>query len=122
MPGPHPARLLKPAAHIGSFDYPTLMYGVSHDGFTTVYHDPSLGQPGKDLAQALLTAALQCNADCAAWFGIPMQPVNLIIAPLSGGNQGDGGAYHYGCDFASGGDLYLDVAFNHPELDIGLYG
>src|ERR1700675_967890 len=121
MTGPHPRRLLKPTAHVGQFDYPTVEQGVSLDGFTTVYIDPSLGQPGADLAAALLADAPTLNADCSAWFGIPMQKVNLIIAPLSGGNQGDGGAYHYGCDFAVGGDLYIDAAFANAPMDIGLY-
>jgi hypothetical protein len=43
-----------------------------------------------------------------------------------GGNDGSGGAYHYGCDFTSGGVLYVDATFANTtvdplELEIGLY-
>lgn len=116
----HPARLLKPAA-TGQFDYPTALVGVSSDNLTTAYSDPSLGTQGTSLAQQVLDFAPQINAWCAQVFGIPCQPHNVIIAPLSGSNDGSGGAYHYGCDFASGGTLYLDAAFNNPQLDLGLF-
>ena len=50
----------------------------------------------------------------------------MVIAPLSGHNDGSGGAYHYGCDFASGGVLYLDATFanttvNPLNLEVALY-
>jgi hypothetical protein len=49
-----------------------------------------------------------------------------VIAPLSGKNDGSGGAYHYGCDFTTGGIFYLDATFASAtakalDLEIGLY-
>jgi hypothetical protein len=120
MPAPHPARLLKKPS-TGQFDFPTTLAGTSADGLTTVYYDPSLGQGGADLATALIAAASGLNTDCSTWFGIPCQPVNLIIADLGSGGTGDGGAYHYGCDFATGGDIYIDAATGNPDMDEGLY-
>ena len=117
---PHPARLLKLAAQ-GPFDYPTSLVGKTSDGLTSVYYDPSLGQPGLDLAEVLVAAGAKINSDCAAFFGIPCQPVNLIIANLGGNGSGLGGAYHYSCLFSTGGDLYVDAANGNPEMDIGLY-
>jgi hypothetical protein len=60
------------------------------------------------------------------FFGIASGTVNVVIAPLSGNNDGSGGAYHYGCDFNAGGVLYLDATFasttvNPLNLAVGLY-
>jgi hypothetical protein len=60
------------------------------------------------------------------FFGIVGGAVTVIIAPLSGNNDGSGGAYHRGCDFSSGDVLYLDATFasktvNPLQLEIGLY-
>ena len=43
----------------------------------------------------------------AEFFGIPGGAVDVIIAPLSGRNDGSGGACHRGCDFTAGGAPYL---------------
>src|SRR6202023_3564561 len=60
------------------------------------------------------------------FFGIAGGAVEVIVAPLSGKNDGSGGAYHYGCDFTSGGVLYLDATFANTTVDplnleVGLY-
>ena len=63
--------------------------------------------------------------DMESFFGINGGAVQVIIAPLSGNNDGSGGAYHYGCDFVSGGTLYLDATFaatiNPVDLEVALY-
>lgn len=115
----HPARLLKRAGQ--QFDYPTTLVGKSANGLIAVYVDPSLGTQGATLASALLGAAPKAFADCAGFFGMAGSPVNLIVAPLSGQNNGSGGAYHYGCDFATGGDLYVDASFGNLAEDVGLF-
>ena len=119
---PHPARLLKTAT-AGQFDYPVSEVGKTSDGLVTVYVDTSLPANAKLVAAALLGEAPNLVKQCEAWFGIPCQPVNLIVASLSGSNDGTGGAYHYGCSFSDGGDLYVDYAVQHDgvTMDAGLF-
>jgi hypothetical protein len=111
------------AAHFG-LDFPVTQVGVS--GNVTVGYDPSLGPPGLALAQQMLTAVSGPYRDMLTIFGITGGPVTLVIAPLSGANDGSGGAYHYGCDLTSGGTLYLDATFANKtasplDLEVGLY-
>lgn len=102
------------------FDFPVQLIGTTPSGNVTVYFDPSLGAQGQDLAQQIFAIADKTYADCQAFFSIPGQPVNVIIAALSGLTDGSGGAYHYGCSFNPGGDLYCDAAFGNPTLTNGL--
>lgn len=102
------------------FDFPVQLIGTTPSGNVTVYFDPSLGAQGQDLAQQIFAIADKTYADCQAFFNIPGQPVNVIIAALSGLTDGSGGAYHYGCSFNPGGDLYCDAAFGNPSLTNGL--
>jgi len=113
------------AAAAGSgFDYPVTEVGVT--GNVTVYYDASLGAPGLSLAQQLLKAVTGPYNDMQTFFGITGSPVAIVIAPLSGNNDGSGGAYHYGCEFTTGGTLYLDATFSNTKVDpvsleVGLY-
>lgn len=124
----HSRRKPKPPAggtHGGKrFDYPVALVGTQ--GKVTVYYDPALGQPGLDMATKLLNAAASPYSDMESAFGVAGSPVDVVIAPLSGNNDGSGGAYHYGCDFAAGGVLYLDATFANGsvdplQLEIGLF-
>jgi hypothetical protein len=106
------------------FAYPATQVGAT--GNITVYYDPALGPPGLSLAQQFLSAALGPYNDMESFFGTSGGQCNVIIAPLSGNNDGSGGAFHYGCDFSSGGALYLDATFanngvNPLNLEVGLY-
>ncbi|HEV3092396.1 MAG TPA: hypothetical protein VGX91_13225 [Candidatus Cybelea sp.] len=110
------------AAAGSGFDYPVTQAGVA--GSVTVYYDPSLGAQGQALAAQLLTRAVVPFDDMESDFGISGAAVNVVIAPLSGNNDGSGGAYHYGCDFATGGTLYLDATFavsDALDLEVLLY-
>jgi len=98
-----------------SFDYPVAQVGVS--GNVTVYYDPSLGSQGQSLATQLLSRVVAPYDDLQTAFGIDGGKVNVIVAPLSGNNDGSGGAYHYGCDFTSGGTLYVDATFANTSVD-----
>src|ERR1700674_793464 len=103
-----------------AFDFPTQLVGTTPDGNVTVYYDPSLGQPGADLADQLFARVATTYSDCQAFFNVPGQPVNVIIAAVNGPTDGSGGAYHYGCNFNPGNDLYCDAAFGNPDLTNGL--
>ncbi len=105
-------------------DYPAAKVGAA--GNVTVLYDPALGNQGKSLAAQLVSVVGGPYNDLQTLFGMPGAAVNVIVAPLSGRNDGSGGAYHYGCDFSSGGDLYLDATFastaaNSLNLELGLY-
>jgi hypothetical protein len=122
-------RKTKTAEQIGAaaalgLDYPVTQVGVA--GNITVSYDPSLGPQGLALAKQMLGVVAapyeQMESDFATTGGI----TSVIIAPLSGNNDGSGGAYHYGCDFTSGGVLYVDATFantvaNPLDLEVSLY-
>lgn len=108
----------------GPFDYPSVWVGKS--GNVTVYAASALESAGAGLAARLLKQVTAPYEEMQRIFGIPGGVVNLILAPLSTKNDGSGGAYHYGCDFSTGGDLYVDAALAASEedpvsLDIGLF-
>ncbi len=104
--GRSPERLAKfVAPAVTGYDYP--MSPVGKAANVTVDVATSLGPMGQALATKVL---LGCEADLQlvqSWFGasVKIPPVNLLIAPLSGSDDGSGGAYHYSC---SGTDLYCD--------------
>jgi hypothetical protein len=112
------ARAAVPAA--GAFDFPTQLVGTTADGKVTVYYDPALGAQGSALAQQILQISMNTYAECQAFFNVQGQPINVIIAALDGATDGSTGAYHYGCSFNPGGDLYCDAAFGNPVLTNGL--
>jgi hypothetical protein len=112
------------AAQPTAFDYKATKVGVV--GNITIYYDPSLGAQGLSIATQMMNAVSGPYDDMHAFFGIDGGPVNVIVAPLSGHNDGSGGAYHYGCDFKSGGDMYIDATFASKDadplnLEVGLY-
>jgi hypothetical protein len=106
------------------FDYPATQVGVS--GQVTVSYDSALGASGLALAQNLLKVVAAPYQQMMSIFGIAGGPVTVIVSPLSGKNDGSGGAYHYGCDFSSGGVIYVDATFANTsasplDLEVGLY-
>jgi hypothetical protein len=112
------------AAQPFGFDYPATQVGVS--GPVTVSYDPLLGASGLALAQNLLKVVAAPYQQMMSVFGITGGPVTVIVAPLSGKNDGSGGAYHHGCDFTSGGVMYVDATFanttaNPLDLEVSLY-
>jgi hypothetical protein len=114
----HALRRHKPKQH--KFDFPTDLVGTTADNTVTVYYDPHLGAPGKDLAEKVFAMAEKSYANCQNYFGIAGQPVNVIIAALDHATDGSAGAFHQGCNFNPGGDLYCDAAFGNPVMTNGL--
>jgi hypothetical protein len=103
---PEASRTLPDRAGRLGLDYPSTEVGSA--GNITVSYATSLAADGQTLAQALLDRVTAAYDDMETSFGIPGAAVTVIVAPLSGNNDGSGGAYHWGCDFATGGTLYLD--------------
>jgi hypothetical protein len=118
--GNHQAGLKVAEAAAARLDYPAISIGMTPDGNVSVYYDPSLGQPGAALAQQVLIVADVTYLSCQKYFSIKGQPVNVIIAALGGMTDGSGGAYHNGCDFNTGGDLYCDAALGNQPLTSAL--
>ena len=107
-------------------DYPATQVGKK--GNITIAYDSALGPEGLTLAKQLVNASAGPYNDMQTFFGISGSAVEIVIAPLSGNNDGSGGAYHYGCDFGPTPDsvLYLDATFastavNPLDLEVGLY-
>lgn len=112
------------APSTGPFDYPVVWVGKL--GNVAVYAASALGSQGTGLAARLVKEVVRPYDDLRSLFAAAGGSVNLILAPLSARSDGSGGAYHYGCDFATGGDLYVDAAFGAStgdplSLEIGLY-
>ena len=109
-------------AAVAGLNYPSTLVGTV--GNITVYYATSLGAPGQTLATAMLGRVLGPYYDMETWFGVSGGPTTVVVAPLSGSNDGSGGAFHYGCDFTSGGTLYLDATFalaNATDVEEALY-
>ncbi len=105
-------------------DYPATQVGVV--GNITVSYDPALGPQGLALATQMLTVVSAPYQQMQSVFAITGAPVTVLIAPLSGKNDGSKGAYHGGCTFTAGGVLYLDATFantaaNPLDLEVALY-
>jgi hypothetical protein len=109
-----PAELVVAAA-LSGFDFPVTQVGAV--GNITVSYDTDLGAQGRSLATQMLGVVTTPYASMEGYFGIPGGPVTVVVALLSGHNDGSGGAYHYGCDFTSGGVLYLDATFLSTTID-----
>jgi hypothetical protein len=114
----HARAYRKPPAE--KFDYPARLVGTSQNGEVTLYYDPDLGPQGTALARQVFEGIGQTYANSQAYFAIPGKPVNVVIAPVNNAVDGSGGAYHQGCNFDPGGDLYCDAAFGNPVLTNGL--
>jgi hypothetical protein len=106
----------------GGFDV-----SVSHVGDTAhvkVYIDQAL-DPGQatTLANDLLGQVEAAYLQNAGYYDPQLQqkPVDLVIAKLSDGSDGSGGAYHWGCDLTTGGTLYCDADFSDPVTTLGLF-
>jgi len=106
------------------FDYDVTSVGTV--GKITVYYATSLGTPGRTQAQQMLARVAAPFADMEKIFGVKGGNVKLVVSPLSAANDGGGGAYHYGCDFSSGGVIYADATYANNTVDptaleVGLY-
>lgn len=115
----------KVAAGAGpAFDYPATLVGVT--GNITVMYDSALGAQGLTLATQLLNVVAGPYQQMQEVFAVKGGATTVIVAPLSTAHDGSSGAYHGGCDFTSGGVLYLDATFanttqNPLDLEVALF-
>src|SRR5215471_15375959 len=106
-------------------NYPVTKVGTA--GNITVYSGTDLGTRGQTLATALLRRVTGPYNDMEAFFGFQGGPVEVVVASLSGKNDGSGGAWHFGCNFVvggGGGTLYVDATFaltNATDVGMVLY-
>ena len=115
-----------PKAAAGVSDFVVTQVGSVAGAPITVNYDSALGAQGLALAQQFINVARGPFIDMEAIFGIAGAAITVTIASVSGKNDGSGGAYHFGCDFTSGGSLFLDATFanttvNPLDLLVGLY-
>ena len=122
MASPHP---LRPPRAAATPNWPTFagtatLVGTSSSG-VTVYVDESLGAPGTQNAQSLLSSADSVVAQNNAFFAITGGPVDVIVYAIGGATDGTGGADHGGCDFTTGNAIEVDASFGSPDRVIGLF-
>lgn len=90
----------------GRFDFPVKQVGATGE-HVSVWLDNSLPMGAANRAVEVLARAEDSFAAVAAIFdGVTRPAVNLLIVPLTGNNDGDGGAYHASC---AATDLYVDA-------------
>jgi hypothetical protein len=96
-PPPQPPNRAKGAKQHGleAPDYPSTPVGQTDH--VQLLCANSLGQAGIDLGNRLLQQMEADAVNCARLFGMDVPSYTVFIAPLSQGNDGTGGAYHYGC-------------------------
>lgn len=80
----------------------------------SIWYDPSLGPNGLDNANSLLADADRIVEMNNTIFGVPAQPVNVIMYAIGGMTDGTGGADHAACSFAQGGNIEVDASFGAP--------
>jgi hypothetical protein len=86
-------------------------------GKITVCYNSDLGAPGLTQAQQFLTRALSPYNDMEVIFGIAGGAVTVRICAFSAAHDGTGGGSHFGCDFVTGGTLFLDATFGNTTVN-----
>jgi hypothetical protein len=87
----------------------------------TVYYDAALGANALQNAHDLLAAADAIVTQNNAFFGVTGGAVDVILFALNGATDGTGGADHDGCDFTTGKEIEVDVAYGAPERIAALF-
>jgi hypothetical protein len=104
-----------------SFQGQATLVGTSPSGRVTIYVDQSLGQPGLDNAQSLLSDADRVVQANDLLFGTSGGSVNVVIFALGGATDGTGGADHMGCDYIVGANIEVCASFGQPMRVSGLF-
>src|ERR1700680_1950588 len=111
----HPIRRSHPVPRWPSYTGTSQYVGTSPAATVTVYVDPSLGDPALQNAKDLLADADRVAAANSALFGVPGEPVSVIIFALGGQTDGIGGAAPTACDFTSGGAIEVCASYGNSS-------
>ncbi len=117
----HPDLAAAPRIQWPSFPGTATLVGTSADGKTTVYVDDALQSPALANALALVKDAPRINALDDAFFGATGGPCNVILFALGGQTDGTGGADHASCDFQTGANIEVCVAYGKDARVSALY-
>lgn len=108
--------------------WPSFPGGATHQGTrpggVSVWYDPSLGVPAEEQAAALLASADGIVAKNNTIFGLAKaSPLcNVVLFAVGGMTNGEGGADHMSCDFATGANIEVDVSYdwkqNNPDARV----
>jgi hypothetical protein len=90
-------------------------------GLVAVYVDASLGAPALQNAQDLLADADRVVAANNAIFGVPGDPVSVIIFAMGGQTDGTGGADHDACNYTTGGAIEVCASYGNPARVSALF-
>lgn len=115
------ARRAAGAPHWPSYTGTSHLVGTSPSGKVTVYVDPSLGAPGLQNAQALLSDSDRVVKANDAIFGTTGGAVDVIVFALGGATDGTGGADHGGCNYTTGNAIEVDASFGAPNRVAALF-
>jgi hypothetical protein len=117
----HPIRRSMPVPQWPSYTGTSQYVGTSPAATVTVYVDPSLGAPALQNARDFLADADRIAAANNALFGVPGEPVSVIIFALGGQTDGTGGADHDACNFTTGGAIEVCASYGNSSRVSALF-
>ena len=117
----HPIRRSIPVPQWPSYKGTSQYVGTSPVATVTVYVDPSLGDPALQNAKELLADADRVVAANNAIFGVPGDPVSVIVYALGGQTDGTGGADHNACNYTDGGAIEVCASYGNAARVSALF-
>jgi hypothetical protein len=117
----HPIRRSMPVPPWPSYKGASHYVGTSPVATVTVYVDPSLGDPALQNGKDLLADADGVVAANNAIFGVPGDPVSVIVYALGGQTDGTGGADHNACNYTDGGAIEVCASYGNPARVSALF-
>jgi hypothetical protein len=110
-----------PAPQWPTYQGTSQFVGTSPSGRVTVYVDPTLGAPGLQNAQDLVSDGDRVANANDAIFRTTGGAVSVIIYALGGATDGTGGADHGGCDYSTGSAIELCASFGNSARVSALF-
>jgi len=117
----HPIRRSMPVPPWPSYKGTSHYVGTSPIATVTVYVDPSLGDPALQNGRDLLADADRVVAANNAIFGVPGDPVSVIVYALGGQTDGTGGADHNACNYIDGGSIEVCASYGNSARVSALF-
>ncbi|MGC2030717.1 MAG: hypothetical protein WA642_11905 [Steroidobacteraceae bacterium] len=109
----HPLRRASARPQWPSYTGTSQYVGTSPVAMVAIYVDPSLGAPALQNAKDLLADADRVVAANNAIFGVPGDPVSVIVFALGGQTDGTGGADHDACNYTTGGAIEVCASYGN---------